>query len=103
MIRRPPRSTLFPYTTLFRSIKEPRDALRDHNHSQFRNKPMNTHNVAALGLMSLVSGMACADASYEQTSQITGGTLTDTIRSVSFLGKATKDLLAPTTNLPGVA
>src|SRR3989442_1803646 len=23
MIRRPPRSTLFPYTTLFRSIKEP--------------------------------------------------------------------------------
>src|SRR5436305_8114107 len=25
MIRRPPRSTLFPYTTLFRSIKEPCD------------------------------------------------------------------------------
>src|SRR2546426_7432640 len=24
MIRRPPRSTLFPYTTLFRSIPEPR-------------------------------------------------------------------------------
>src|SRR5689334_23553635 len=23
MIRRPPRSTLFPYTTLFRSLKEP--------------------------------------------------------------------------------
>src|SRR3712207_6868303 len=28
MIRRPPRSTLFPYTTLFRS-----DALRDHAHA----------------------------------------------------------------------
>src|SRR2546422_2393031 len=26
MIRRPPRSTLFPYTTLFRSRAEPRDA-----------------------------------------------------------------------------
>src|SRR3712207_7134883 len=26
MIRRPPRSTLFPYTTLFRSVGEPRDA-----------------------------------------------------------------------------
>src|SRR3712207_6964295 len=26
MIRRPPRSTLFPYTTLFRSGKEPRHA-----------------------------------------------------------------------------
>src|SRR2546429_5945602 len=25
MIRRPPRSTLFPYTTLFRSIGAPRD------------------------------------------------------------------------------
>src|SRR2546430_4250408 len=24
MIRRPPRSTLFPYTTLFRSVAEPR-------------------------------------------------------------------------------
>src|SRR2546422_6844144 len=29
MIRRPPRSTLFPYTTLFRSHRR-RDALADH-------------------------------------------------------------------------
>src|SRR5438067_10454117 len=28
MIRRPPRSTLFPYTTLFRSLQDP--VLRDH-------------------------------------------------------------------------
>src|SRR2546429_6093185 len=28
MIRRPPRSTLFPYTTLFRSQEEVADALR---------------------------------------------------------------------------
>src|SRR2546426_516685 len=27
MIRRPPRSTLFPYTTLFRSVPRPGDAL----------------------------------------------------------------------------
>src|SRR5256885_4158651 len=27
MIRRPPRSTLFPYTTLFRSILDRRDAI----------------------------------------------------------------------------
>src|SRR2546425_6007958 len=26
MIRRPPRSTLFPYTTLFRSVKDPEKA-----------------------------------------------------------------------------
>src|SRR5256885_5989692 len=29
MIRRPPRSTLFPYTTLFRSALGDRDAARD--------------------------------------------------------------------------
>src|SRR5438270_7474943 len=28
MIRRPPKSTLFPYTTLFRSPKKPRDLYR---------------------------------------------------------------------------
>src|SRR3712207_7332841 len=28
MIRRPPRSTLFPYTTLFRSVPRNRDRLR---------------------------------------------------------------------------
>src|SRR3712207_8434716 len=28
MIRRPPRSTLFPYTTLFRSIAQPHDEER---------------------------------------------------------------------------
>src|SRR5438094_5037982 len=32
MIRRPPRSTLFPYTTLFRSLPRPRDlALAQHH------------------------------------------------------------------------
>src|SRR3989441_10919568 len=30
MIRRPPRSTLFPYTTLFRSPAVPQDAELDH-------------------------------------------------------------------------
>src|SRR3712207_8480682 len=30
MIRRPPRSTLFPYTTLFRSLGLGRDALGPH-------------------------------------------------------------------------
>src|SRR3989454_7692963 len=32
MIRRPPRSTLFPYTTLFRSV-EPREREREHARS----------------------------------------------------------------------
>src|SRR2546430_9619333 len=30
MIRRPPRSTLFPYTTLFRSAEDPRGAAQLH-------------------------------------------------------------------------
>src|SRR2546430_12560329 len=32
MIRRPPRSTLFPYTTLFRSVQEPLHELPPHRH-----------------------------------------------------------------------
>ena len=60
---------------------------------------MKSYTIAALGLLSLVSGVACADASYEQTSQITGGTLTDTIRSIGFLSKASKEMLAPTNSL----
>src|SRR5256885_9242489 len=34
MIRRPPRSTLFPYTTLFRSVISPRRAMRDPSHPE---------------------------------------------------------------------
>src|SRR2546427_7738178 len=34
MIRRPPRSTLFPYTTLFRSIKYLRDGVQDYEYVQ---------------------------------------------------------------------
>src|SRR3712207_8538302 len=33
MIRRPPRSTLFPYTTLFRSHSDGRADLRVHRHA----------------------------------------------------------------------
>src|SRR2546429_6341466 len=35
MIRRPPRSTLFPYTTLFRSYKEPLLMFRNLGKGQF--------------------------------------------------------------------
>src|SRR3712207_7532503 len=37
MIRRPPRSTLFPYTTLFRSrFEQTFNAVREHFQSMFR-------------------------------------------------------------------
>src|SRR3712207_8186620 len=32
MIRRPPRSTLFPYTTLFRSVKQLEDEVTSNEH-----------------------------------------------------------------------
>src|SRR6266436_7982090 len=36
MIRRPPRSTLFPYTTLFRSQRPRRERPRQHPHEKSR-------------------------------------------------------------------
>src|SRR5689334_24917504 len=40
MIRRPPRSTLFPYTTLFRSTSQ--EAVQNQNEPQLRDE--NAHN-----------------------------------------------------------
>src|SRR5260221_2941074 len=40
MIRRPPRSTLFPYTTLFRSAKIPRARPRARAHAHPRPRPI---------------------------------------------------------------
>src|SRR5256885_3351706 len=48
MIRRPPRSTLFPYTTLFRSARVFADALRQASAS---GKPTRDGLVAALDAM----------------------------------------------------
>src|SRR2546430_11899870 len=45
MIRRPPRSTLFPYTTLFRSRPEPRmmtiDPAKKRNHHHHHHHPLH--------------------------------------------------------------
>src|SRR2546426_1371974 len=40
MIRRPPRSTLFPYTTLFRSLAEIKAIQNDARASGFRQRPI---------------------------------------------------------------
>src|SRR5712671_7846416 len=53
MIRRPPRSTLFPYTTLFRSLHDPRD-LGDH----------------AVYLVDVLEHVTAADRSEEHTSEL---------------------------------
>src|SRR2546430_8055354 len=40
MIRRPPRSTLFPYTTLFRSVVERNDAVLRHDFANIVHDPL---------------------------------------------------------------
>src|SRR2546429_3582127 len=45
MIRRPPRSTLFPYTTLFRSARAPQTHLPERQHDDLVRKAV--HNVRA--------------------------------------------------------
>src|SRR5258708_15175894 len=47
MIRRPPRSTLFPYTTLFRSPQGARSAGRLHRESFCRRPPAARHRSLA--------------------------------------------------------
>src|SRR3712207_6888371 len=69
MIRRPPRSTLFPYTTLFRSRKK-----KSKNESSFatRLKPMavgsNTHNADAISATSTPNNSEAR--SEEHTSEL---------------------------------
>src|SRR5256885_8247694 len=49
MIRRPPRSTLFPYTTLFRSRPDPLlSAARNHSYSRYDTErhSLELHRVA---------------------------------------------------------
>src|SRR3712207_8984377 len=71
MIRRPPRSTLFPYTTLFRSkyrqgLFQPREGLCGH--ASYANVLHSLDNSAAFTFNSLIRPFACAAlAQYIQT------------------------------------
>src|SRR2546426_8543720 len=50
MIRRPPRSTLFPYTTLFRSQSDPAgDGQREPGREGFRNGGLRDRQVQKYG------------------------------------------------------
>src|SRR2546429_6505370 len=46
MIRRPPRSTLFPYTTLFRSCDRVNQARKVCGHGGGKRRPAERHQVA---------------------------------------------------------
>jgi len=60
---------------------------------------MNTRKLTAAGAVLLANlstaRLAFADASYQSTTQITGGTLIDTVKSVSFISKSLGNLTAP--------
>ncbi len=58
---------------------------------------MNIRKVAALGIILLGSRLLFADASYQETTQITGGTMVDSLKSISFLSKSMRDAFAPIT------
>jgi hypothetical protein len=60
---------------------------------------MNIRKIAALGVILLVNRLTYADASYQETSQITGGAMVDQLKSVSFLSKSIGNMFAPTNTL----
>src|SRR2546430_13340448 len=71
MIRRPPRSTLFPYTTLFRSIS-PRDDGRIHRPTprslRAVESTMTPRHIPVL-LLGLIAGMRSEEHTSELQSQ----------------------------------
>jgi hypothetical protein len=58
---------------------------------------MNIRKVAALGVILLGSRFMFADASYQETTQVTGGSMVDSLKSVSFLSKSMGNMFAPMT------
>src|SRR2546430_4533557 len=69
MIRRPPRSTLFPYTTLFRSIlKEVAGTAAYMAPEQFQGKPRPASDQYALGIV--IYEWLCGERSEEHTSEL---------------------------------
>jgi hypothetical protein len=66
---------------------------------EFWRQKMNVRKVVALGVILLVNRFTFADASYQETSQITGGTMVDQLKSISFLGKTMSNMFAPTNTI----
>src|SRR5438270_9800983 len=61
MIRRPPRSTLFPYTTLFRSLlgRAERDHPRDVRHGRQRVEPVEERSEEHTSELQSQSNLVC--------------------------------------------
>src|SRR5256885_11084322 len=68
MIRRPPRSTLFPYTTLFRSPAHASEEARDDEGEVAHALRVVAHELHALGVVA--HGVEHAARSEEHTSEL---------------------------------
>lgn len=58
---------------------------------------MNIRKATALGVVLLASRLLFADASYQETTQVTGGSMVDSLKSISFLSKSMSNAFAPMT------
>ena len=58
---------------------------------------MSIRKVTALVVILLCNRLMFADASYQETSQITGGSLVAPMKSMGFLSKSMRDMFAPIT------
>jgi hypothetical protein len=58
---------------------------------------MKTRNVAAIAIVLMASRMTLADASYQETTQITGGSMVAPLKSMGFLSKSVSNMFAPNT------
>jgi hypothetical protein len=58
---------------------------------------MKTRNLTAIAIVLMASRMTLADASYQETTQITGGSMIAPLKSLGFLSKSVGNMLAPIT------
>src|SRR3712207_8174068 len=74
MIRRPPRSTLFPYTTLFRSYSQQRDLADALQRSMLTAPPEPDHCQIAVRYVPAAEGAEIGGDWYDAFLQEDGGT-----------------------------
>jgi hypothetical protein len=60
---------------------------------------MDIRKTAGLGIILLLNQYSFADASYQETTQITGGSMVDGLKSVSFFSKSISNMFAPITTM----
>src|SRR2546429_9788324 len=70
MIRRPPRSTLFPYTTLFRSVCQSFGRKALHQRRAARGSRLRTQPPSRIGSMQILRGMRSEEHTSELQSRL---------------------------------